>query len=466
MDAAKASGASSAAQKRAFQQLRQYAAQHNRLDNARANINEMVHGAALAALTFGVGRQFGNLAVDSSAPALADGHGSAHAFSLALGSAAGGTIMNMAAQAILPAAGDFAFGQKMMAVPAEALVPQRTNDDGEAIPLSGAETALRNEIKARQQAIVNPGSMANTMAGAAAFTGAQAIRLGAELAKTEGGAAGAAAAGEKPDLGQNLAKIGFATGVSAVGGALLSSAVLAQKHNATISVPNPDRDGGDLVKLPLFVPTPSRPGVAPPWRGDVAQAAYSAALRMGNLALAGLPIQGGLAAMQRLTLPDVGVVATLSGQLTGVAAYFAGLGLIARIEGQRQQTPARTAEPARASSTSRTGPFDIESLGAAGIQGQRQQTPARTAEPARASSTSRTGPFDIESLGAAGIQGQRQQTPARTAEAVASGAGPAEAVVPGSAALQGDEDVYGTAQSDEDVYGTAQSHEPSTALQR
>lgn len=341
LEGAKANGASAGDQQAGFQALQRYAAQHHRLDNARANANDVVQGATLAALTFGVGRPLGNLAVDEGAPEVAAGSGYGDAGLHAMGSAAGGTVLNMAAQALLPGAGDAIFGRKMTAVPAEALVPQRTDADGVAIPLSPAETALRNEIKARQQAIGNPGSMANTMAGAVAFTGAQVIRLGVEMGLTDGGAAGAAEDGKTPGLGQKLAGMGFSAGVSATGGALLSSAVLAQKHNATISVPNPD--GGEPVTLPLFAPTPSHSGVAPPWRGTAAQVAGSAAMRLLNLVAAGVPIQAGIAAAQRLTLPDVGVLATVAGQLTGVASYFPGLGLIGSIEGPRPHGPAQPA---------------------------------------------------------------------------------------------------------------------------
>jgi hypothetical protein len=341
MNGAKADGATPADQQAGFQALAQYAAQPNRRDHALARLNEVAQGAATAAITFGGGRPAGNWAVDAAGPNLPQDPGYVDAGAHAVGSAIGGTVMNMLAQAFVPGAGDALFRHKMAPVPAEALVPQRTDEHGAPIPLSPAETALRKEITERQKAIGDPGSMANTMAGAAAFTGAQIVRLGAELGKTEGGAAGAAEEGATPSKRQKAMQMGFSAAVSATGGALLSAAVVAQKHNAKISVPNPN--GGAPVDMPLFVPTKPQAGVAPPWRGNVSQVVGSALMRVMNLAIAGTPIQAGLAAMQRIQRPDVGALAAVAGQLTGVAAYFAGLGRLARIEGPRPHGPAQPA---------------------------------------------------------------------------------------------------------------------------
>jgi hypothetical protein len=57
----------------------------------------------------------------------------------AVGTAIGGTLLHMMAQAFVPGAGDALLERKMTAVPAAAIVPQRINEHGAAIALSPAE---------------------------------------------------------------------------------------------------------------------------------------------------------------------------------------------------------------------------------------------------------------------------------------------------------------------------------------
>jgi hypothetical protein len=213
---------------------------------------------------------------------------------------------------------------------------------GHPIPLTRQEETLRANIQARQKAITDPGSVANIASGTGTFTGAQLVRVALEVGLSRQGTQEAEqlAEGDMPSasVGEAFAKLGYNSAVSAVGGAGLSALVATQKLNATVTVP--DATGGaeaPSVELPLFAPQSSLPNpLSPPWGGTASQKLSSLVARFGNLFVAGVSIQAGQAAQKYLTIPDIGKLATVAGQMTGVASYFAGVGKIVANEAARK----------------------------------------------------------------------------------------------------------------------------------
>jgi hypothetical protein len=409
-------------QQQAFDALKAYQTGTHRLDTARAVAGEVAEGATLAAITFGVGRSLGNIAADHlvSEPGevpvgtYATGDAALHA----LGSATGGAPMNMLGQVLAPMVGAMVgLGHKLTPVPASVLVPQRLDDAGQPIPLTRQEEALRANIQARQKAITYPGSVANIAAGTGTFTGAQLVRVALEAGLLRLGTQQAEqlADGDVPSTstGEEFVKLGYNTAVSAAGGAGLSALIATQKLNATVTVP--DITGGPeapSVKLPLFAPQSSVPSpTSPPWGGTASEKLSSLVARFGNLFVAGVSIQAGLAAQKYLTVPDLGKLATVGGQMMGVLSYFAGVGKIVANEAARKAQAAAAQAPQALAAEA--APADAEAGAAVSVELARASSGGAAGaalDPAGARPVPTGNPLAASAEGAAGAA-QRPSNP-------------------------------------------------------
>jgi hypothetical protein len=362
-------------QNHAFDAVRRYAQETHYVDSTVAGLGQALEAAAVAALTFGFGRSAGNIATDYAAPGLVGdpsvAAGAGDAFAHMFGSAVGGAMMLMAAQALVPPTGAAVFWRKMTAIPAEALVPNRLDASGNALPLDAAETALRLEIKKRQKEIVDPKAVANVATGGLAFALAQTIRLLTQADLGPGGASADSPSADFTKLGNNMA-------VSSGGGLLLGGSIAARMGAATIAVPDTAVGGtASTVMMPLFYAAPSKALISPSWRGKGCGPAFSGGMRFFNLIVAALPLQTAAAVASRAHNPALGTAAQVAGMMVGASTYFVGQGLIGQTEAQRH---APVAPPRQAPDEE---PPDLEAAdGAPAGQGGAAET-AATEEPRR-----------------------------------------------------------------------------------
>ncbi len=342
----------------AFEAARQYQQGGRAKDLLRATTNQTLNTAVTAMATFGTGRNLANMALDATSQAI-NGHvdmpapGSVAAYSAV--SAVGGTATNMLAQSVAPYVSDKFLGNKMTAVPAEALVPQRTDAAGQPVPLTGAEQALRAEIKARQAELMSTGSAANTLLGGLAFTASQVVRT---MAAPPPHPPAHPPAHMDLNLGKELATWGAGTAVSAGGGAVMGAAMALRQARATMSLPDP-ANPGQQVTMNLFQPLPTAPTLRPAWAGNAGQVGGSAGMRVLNLAVAGVPLQIGAAIAAGHGNAAVAGGAQALGMAAGASAYFQGQGLIAGVEGARARERAQAqAAAAAAAQAAQAAPQD------------------------------------------------------------------------------------------------------------
>ncbi len=307
------------AERQAFDANVAYGQHPQRAGDVRtATLNGAINVGGTAAATFGTGRPLSNPATYGSRLGSVALNG---AMTPAI-TAGGGTVANMAVQSVLPAAAGRLAPMRMAAVPVEALVP-RTGPE-----LTQQQQQFREQAAARQQQLATPGTLQNALTGSVAFGAAQAVRLGVEAAA--GPAAGAAA-------------WAASAAVSAGAGAAFGATMAQRQAAATMAVPNPHAGQGQPaeVNVPLFQPTPSRPGVfTPPWgSNNPAEVAASAGMRFGNLAVAGGQLQ---AATQigAVAPPGAAVAAGSLLMASAAGAYFAVNDRIGRVETQRNNRPA------------------------------------------------------------------------------------------------------------------------------
>jgi hypothetical protein len=347
-------------QQAAFDALKSYGSQPHRLDMARAVAGELAEGATVTSMTFGAaGRSLGNSAADRMIPDPHDMPIGTHAVGdAALRALAGALVaapMNMLGQVLAPMAGAlFSGGRKLVPIPAEALVPQRTDPQGNPLPVTPHEQALRDDIESRQQVIRDSGSVANVASGTGSFSAAQLVRVALEAGLSGAGTDEAlrlAAGGGAPpaNLAQEFIGLGYTVAVSAAGGAGLSALIATQKLNATVQVP--DATGGAQappVTLPLFAALPNRPEpLNPPWGGTATQKLASVVARFGNMFVNGVSTQAGWTAHKYLTTPDLGKLSIVVGQMVGGMTYFVGKGIIERNEAVRKEQAAQAAAESR-----------------------------------------------------------------------------------------------------------------------
>jgi hypothetical protein len=210
------------------------------------------------------------------------------------------------------------------------------------------EQALRDDIRARQEAIRDSGSIANVASGTNSFSAAQLLRVtldaGLSGSNTDQAMQLASGQGAPPaSLAQKAIGLGYTVAVSAVDGAGLSALIATQKLNATTHVP--DATGGAQaphVKLPLFAALPELPDpLHPPWGGTATQKLASVVARFGNMFVNGVSTQAGWTAHKYLTTPGLGRLSIVAGQMVGGLTYFVGKGMIERNEADRKAQAAQ-----------------------------------------------------------------------------------------------------------------------------